>query len=103
MRLAKKSVVKWAIVAAFVLLIGAVAARTLLARQATQKALDAQTATKNQSVAELAATDVVKAQVIEISEGVAVSGALRAINSAVVKARVQIGRASCRERVLMPV
>ena len=88
MRLAKKSVVKWAIVAAAVLLIGAVAARTLLARQATQKALDAQTATKNQSVAELAATDVVKAQVIEISEGVAVSGALRAINSAVVKARV---------------
>ena len=88
MRLAKKSVVKWAIVAAVVLLIGAVAARTLLARQATQKALDAQTATKNQSVAELAATDVVKAQVIEISEGVAVSGALRAINSAVVKARV---------------
>ena len=88
MRPAKKSVVKWAIVAAVVLLIGAVAARTLLARQATQKALDAQTATKNQSVAELAATDVVKAQVIEISEGVAVSGALRAINSAVVKARV---------------
>ena len=88
MRLAKKSVVKWAIVAALVLLIGAVVARTLLARQATQKALDAQTATKNQSAAELAATDVVKAQTIEISQGVAVSGALRAVNSAVVKARV---------------
>ena len=88
MRLAKKSVVKWAIVAALVLLIGAVVARTLLARQATQKALDAQTATKNQSAAELAATDVVKAQIIEISQGVAVSGALRAVNSAVVKARV---------------
>ena len=88
MRLAKKSVVKWAIVAALVLLIGAVVARTLLARQATQKALDAQTATKNQSAAELAATDVVKAQTIEISQGVAVSGALRAVNSALVKARV---------------
>ena len=88
MRLAKKSPVKWAIVAAVVLLIGAVAARTLLARQATQKALDAQTTAKNQSVAELAVTDVVKAQIIEISQGVAVSGALRAVNSAVLKARV---------------
>ena len=88
MRLAKKTVVKWAIAAAIVLLVGAVVARTLLTRQATQKALDAQTAAKNQSPAELAATDVVKAQIVEISHGVAVSGPLRAVNSAVVKARV---------------
>ncbi len=88
MRLAKKTVIKWVVALAVVVLVGVVAARTLLARQATQKALDAQTAEKNQSAAELAATDIVKAQTIEISQGVAVSGALRAVNSAVVKARV---------------
>ena len=88
MRLAKKTVIKWVVALAVVVLVGVVAARTLLARQATQKALDAQTTEKNQSAAELAATDIVKAQTIEISQGVAVSGALRAVNSAVVKARV---------------
>lgn len=88
MRLAKKTVIKWVVALAVVVLVGVVAARTLLARQATQKALEAQTTDKNQSAAELAATDIVKAQTIEISQGVAVSGALRAVNSAVVKARV---------------
>ena len=85
---AVKTVVKWGTALAVVALVAAVGLRTLQARQATQKALDAQTTAQNQSVAELAATDVVKAQTIEISQGVAVSGALRAVNSAVVKARV---------------
>ena len=88
MRLVKKTVIQWGLGLFVVVLAGVVGTRTFLARQATQKALEAQTTAKNQSVAELAATDVVKAQMVEISQGVAVSGALRAVNSAVVKARV---------------
>jgi membrane fusion protein, multidrug efflux system len=84
----KKSAVRWAIGLLVLLFIGFAIARTLAARQAQSQALAAATATKSVGLAELAATDVVRAQTIEISQGVAVSGALRAVNSAIVKARV---------------
>ncbi len=88
MRLNKKNILKWAAGLAVLLLIGFAVARTLQTRQAQSVALAAASATKNLGLAELAATDVVKVQLLEISQGAAVSGALRAVNSAVVKARV---------------
>ena len=84
----KKIALKWAVALVVVLLIGFVVVRTLTARQAQSQALAAANAAKGQGLAELAATDVVKVQNIEILQGAAVSGALRAVNSAVVKARV---------------
>ena len=88
MRLNKKNALKWALGLLVLALIGFAAARTLAARQAQSEALAATNATKNLGLAELAATDVVAVQSMEISQGVAVSGALRAVNSAIVKARV---------------
>ena len=61
--------------------------RALSARRAQQEAV-AQSATKLESVVELAATDVVKAREVSLSQGLPISGSLRAVNSAVVKARV---------------
>jgi len=43
---------------------------------------------KVQSVVELAATDIVKARELPLAQGLPISGSLRAVNSAVVKARV---------------
>ena len=88
MSLTRKTTFKWVVGLIILLLIGLAVARTLMARQAQSQALATQNAIKNVGLAELAATDVVKAQNMEISQGVAVSGALRAVNSAVVKARV---------------
>jgi membrane fusion protein, multidrug efflux system len=88
MSLNRKSALKWLAGLTIVLLIGFAVTRTLAARQAQTQALAAQKAAKDLGLAELAATDVVKAQNMEISQGAAVSGALRAVNSAVVKARV---------------
>ena len=88
MQLNKKNALKWIAGLVVLTLIGFAVTRTLAARQAQSQALADANAAKNLGLAELAATDVVKAQNIEISQGVAVSGALRAVNSAVVKARV---------------
>ena len=88
MRLSKKNALKWAVGVLVLVLIGFAVARTLAARQAQSQALAAANATKSVGLAELAATDVVAVQSMEISRGVAVSGALRAVNSAIVKARV---------------
>lgn len=84
----KKSAFKWATGLVVVLVIGFVAARTWTTRQAQSQALALQNAAKNEGLAELAAGDVVRVQNMEISQGAAVSGALRAVNVVVVKARV---------------
>jgi RND family efflux transporter MFP subunit len=63
--------------------------RGLAARRAQQAAGDAQLATQRaQPVVELAQTDVVRAEVRELQRGVPVSGSIRAVNSAFVKAKV---------------
>lgn len=76
---------KWGLVTLALLLAAAGALRALSGRkeQATPAA-----AQKAQAVAELAAGDVVRAEVLELAQGLPVSGSLRAVNSAVVKARV---------------
>jgi RND family efflux transporter MFP subunit len=76
-------------VIAIVLVVLAVAygvLHALSARRAQQDSV-AQAAAKVQSVIELAASDVVKAQVRDIAQGLPISGSLRAVNSAFVKAR----------------
>lgn len=79
--------IKWAVALLVVALIGGGVLRTLSARKARQQALVAASTTQNPGV-ELAATDVVKAETRALAQGLAVSGSLKAVNSAMVKARV---------------
>ena len=61
--------------------------RSVTARRAQQLAQQQAIVQKAQPVVELAATDVVHAQSRELQRGLPVSGSLRAVNSAFVKAR----------------
>lgn len=83
-----KSLIKWGIAALLLLLIALGVVRALSARKAQQQALAASSSNRNLGLVELAATDVVRAQTLELVQGLPVSGTLRAINSAVIKARV---------------
>ncbi len=79
---------KWALVALVLVVLGVSVMRALSARK-IQQATVAKLATQaEQVVIELGAADVVQAKTRELSPGLAISGALKAINSAVVKARV---------------
>lgn len=80
--------IKWAVVGLVLLLLAAAVLGALSARRAQQQALATATAAKAQTVVELAASDVVQAKTRELSQGLALSGPLKAINSAFVKARV---------------
>lgn len=80
--------IKWALAALVVLALAAAIARALSARKDQQQMLAAGSMLKTQSVVELAATDVTTAKTREISQGLPVSGTLKAVNSAIIKARV---------------
>ena len=80
--------IKWAVTLLAVVLIVAGVMRALSARQAQQQALGAASKAKDLGWVELAATDVVKTQTRDLAQGVAISGSLKAVNSAVIKARV---------------
>ena len=82
-----KRSIQWAIAVIVLLLLATAVVGALSARKTQQQALAA-SADKTQTLVELAATDVVQAQTRELSQGLAVSGTLKAVNSAVVKARV---------------
>ncbi|MES2508560.1 MAG: efflux RND transporter periplasmic adaptor subunit [Pseudomonadota bacterium] len=84
----KKKWIKWGAAALVVVLIAIGVLRALSARKAQQQALAASTVVREQGLIELAATDVVKAQTLQVSQGLPVSGTLKAVNSAVIKARV---------------
>jgi membrane fusion protein, multidrug efflux system len=81
---------KWVIALVVLAAIGVSVMRALQARKEQQETVAAATAAnaKAQSVIELAATDVVKAQVKELAMGLPISGSLKAANSAIIKARV---------------
>lgn len=83
-----KRYLKWGAALLVVLLLAAGVMRSLAGRKQQQEALAASAAAKAQSVVELAAGDVVQAQERELSQGLPISGSLKAVNSAVVKARV---------------
>ena len=80
--------IPWAVALLAVLLIAGGVVRALSERNARQKALALSSSAGSQSTVELAATDVVRAQTREVLQGLPVSGSLKAVNSAFVKARV---------------
>jgi RND family efflux transporter MFP subunit len=90
---------KWIAVAIALLVIGGLVGRALWTRKAQQAEVAAASTAKVQSVVELAATDVVKADTRELAQGLAISGSLKAVNSAVVKARAagELQRLTVRE------
>ena len=78
---------KWLVIGLAVLLLAAGVLRAVSARKDQQEAAAKAAQNKAEAVLELAPTDVVKAQQRELARGLPVSGSLRAVNSAVVKAR----------------
>ena len=80
--------IKWVIALVLLLLLATAVWGTLSARKKQQQALADTTAAKAQTVVELAATDVFQAKTMELSQGLPVSGPLKAVNSAFVKTRV---------------
>lgn len=85
---AKKSWLKWLLILLVLGALGSAIARVLSARKAQQEALVMASAVRQTSFVELASTDVTQVKVLEIMQGLAVSGSLKAVNSAVIKARV---------------
>lgn len=79
---------KWAVAALVVVLLVLGVLRALSARKAQQATVAALATQRAQTVVELGASDVVTAKTRELSQGLALSGALKAVNSAIVKARV---------------
>lgn len=80
--------IKWTILAVLVLLVASGVLRALSARKTQQAAVAAASANKSEPTVELASTDVVQAQTRELTQGLAITGTLRAANTALVKARV---------------
>ena len=76
---------KWLTLLVLLALLAAGVWRAWSARQAQQEALA--TAARRPTVVELAATDVVRAQQLQLTQGLPISGSLKAVNSALVKAR----------------
>lgn len=80
---------KWTVTGLVVALFAAGAVRTLMARKATQAAIEAQqTEQKTQVSIALAATDVVRAATLDLARNIAISGPIKAVNTALVKARI---------------
>ena len=84
-----KSWLKWLVFALVLAALAAGAWRLVSSRQAQKVALEAQQAAqKIQAVVELAPADLVQLKTIDLVQGLAISGPLRAANTAIVKARV---------------
>jgi len=79
---------KWGAAALIVALLVIGVVRALATRKAQQAALAEQVAQRNNTVVELSPADLVPAKTRELTLRLPVSGALKAVNSAVVKARV---------------
>jgi RND family efflux transporter MFP subunit len=80
---------KWIVIGLIVAVLALGALRTLSARKAQKEALQAQQdSQKAQTAIEVAPTDVVQVKTLELVQGLAISGPLKAVNSAFVKARV---------------
>jgi RND family efflux transporter MFP subunit len=80
---------KWIVAVLVIALLGLGVGRTLSARKEAKAALDAQQeAQKAQASVTLATTDVVRAKTLDMTQGLDISGPIKAANSAFVKARV---------------
>jgi RND family efflux transporter MFP subunit len=83
----RRAAYRWLVAGLLLALILVGVMRALATRKAQQEAVAQASVAKVQTVVELAATDVVKAEVRELAQGLPISGSLKAVNSAVVKAR----------------
>jgi membrane fusion protein, multidrug efflux system len=88
MNLSKKRAFKWAVALLVLALLAVGVFRALSARKTQQLAVAAASAARELVAVELASTDVTQAKLLDMAQGLAVSGTLKAVNSAVVKARV---------------
>lgn len=80
---------KWIVIGLVLALLVVSAVRILSSRKAQKVALETQQATqKTQTAVELAPTDLVVVKTVQLSQGLAISGPLKAVNSAFLKARV---------------
>ena len=79
---------KWAIFALAAAVLATAVLRALSARKAQQLAVSALAAQPIQSVIELGAADVVQVTNHELAQGLPIAGVIRAVNTAMVKARV---------------
>ncbi|MFZ3129507.1 MAG: efflux RND transporter periplasmic adaptor subunit [Rhodoferax sp.] len=80
---------KWIVIGVVVALLAAGVLRALSARKTQKAALEAQqVAQKTQATVELTPADLLVVKTLDLSQGLAISGPLKAVNSAVVKARV---------------
>ena len=82
-----KRTYQWLGLGLFVLLIAFSVAKALSARKAQQEAVAQASIAKIQTVVELAESDVIKAEMRELAQGLPISGSIKAVNSALVKAR----------------
>jgi len=81
--------VKWIALALAVVLLAAGAIKMFTAKSAQKQTLQAQQAAQaNAPTVQLPATDVLEVQEIDLQQGLAISGQVKAVNSAFVKARV---------------
>ena len=81
--------VKWIALALAVVLIAAGAVKMVTAKSAQKQTLQAQqTAQANAPTVQLSATDILEVQEVDLQQGLAISGQVKAVNSAFVKARV---------------
>lgn len=78
---------KWALVALVVLVLVAAVLRALSARQAQQKAV-ATAAQNTPTTISLSPSDVIEVKLADLAQALPISGALKAVSSAIVKARV---------------
>jgi RND family efflux transporter MFP subunit len=88
MNLSNKRAFKWAIGVLVLVLLAVGVFRALSARKTQQQAVAAASAAREVMAVELASTDVAPVKMTDITQGLAVSGSLKAVTSAVIKARV---------------
>ena len=79
---------KWALLALLLGLLASGVWRALSSRQAQQEGVARMAADRSQTIVELGAHDVIEVKSRDMAMGLAISGALKAVNSAIVKARV---------------
>lgn len=79
---------KWALIAIIVIGLASALLRTLSARKAQQQAVASLASQRSQTAVVLGASDVVQVKTRELVQGIAIAGTLKAVNTALVKARV---------------
>ena len=83
-----KTWLKWALAALILCALALGVWQVLSSKKAREAAMASQATQRTQTVVELAAGDIVQVKTRELAQGVPISGALKAVNTALVKARV---------------